>query len=90
MENHLSDLIDKIVVLDLDAPQAYVGVLKAVLPQWFILEQVAIYDSHSANVGYEQFLVELRQHHHLPSRDKVYVNAHRVIGITPLDSVILP
>ncbi|RMD74305.1 MAG: hypothetical protein D6820_16945 [Lentisphaerae bacterium] len=90
MENHLSDLIDKIVVLDLDAPQAYVGVLKAILPQWIILEQVIIYDPHSVQIGYEQFLVELRQHHQLPSRDKVYVNTHRVIGITPLDAVMLP
>lgn len=87
-ESLLSQFQGQCVVLDVDAPFVYVGMLVESREGYLLLEDADAHDLRDTATTREKYVVDCAEHGVRPNRKQVYVDRRRVIGISRLEDVI--
>ena len=84
----LKTLIGESVVLYTAGPIVYLGTLLEVRPDGFWLGDADLRDGTEGHVTKERYICECRERGVRPNRKRIFVFAHAVISISPLNAVI--
>ncbi len=85
----LEDLVGEEVILDVAAPMAYVGSLRAVGKQVLVLENADVHFCEDSESTMEVYLLETRKNAVRPNRAVVHVLRDKVVSVSRLEDVIL-
>lgn len=87
-EESLDTLIGQPVVLDTAGSIVYLGTLLEVRPEGFWLGDADLRDGTEGHVTKERYICECRERGVRPNRQRIFVFAHAVISMSPLNAVI--
>jgi hypothetical protein len=76
------------VVLDTDSSFVYLGTLKAVYDDFFLLENVDVHDKRESAVTKEVYIMDAKKYGIRPNRKSVWVRRDAVLSVSHLDDVI--
>ncbi|MBI2193207.1 MAG: hypothetical protein HYU36_14600 [Planctomycetes bacterium] len=89
IQDSVSTLLGKAVVLDTRTPFIYIGVLQGVDEFLFILEGADVHDMTASTTPKELYILEARRFGIQRSRHRVFVRADQVVSFSLLEEVIL-
>ena len=84
----LHALIGKKVVLDTAGPLTYLGTLREIHGDGFLLSDADIRDRNEGHVSKEEYICEARRSGIQANRKSVFVLAHAVLSASPLNEVV--
>ncbi len=84
----LAELQSRVVVIDVEAPYVYIGMLAELDTQHLVLENADVHDLRDAATTRELYVLETRLHGVRANRQKVLVRRDQVLSISALDDVI--
>lgn len=86
--DHLQQLIQQQVVLDLQSMYVCVGTLIDVDHRYLILTDADLHDLRDTTTTRERYIIDSTIHGIRANREKVLINRAEVVGISRLDDVI--
>lgn len=84
----LNDYLDKVVVLDTDSRWLYIGILKAIEKDCYLIEDVDAHDLNETTTSRDDYLIGVRTHGLVINRKMVKVRKEKVIGISTLENIL--
>ena len=84
----LKDCLNKTVVLDTDSRWLYIGTLKAIEEDGYIIEDVDAHDLEETTTSRQNYLIGAKTHGLIVNRKRVRVCKERVIGISTLEDIL--
>jgi hypothetical protein len=88
MVEDLQELLNRNVVLDTAGPILYIGILMAITPGGFWLEQADVHDCRDGHASKDAYLIEAKLSGVTKNRRRVFVMASTVISGSALDDVV--
>ena len=84
----LKDYLNKIVVLDTDSRWLYIGILKAIEEDCYVIEDVDAHDLKETTTSRQNYLIEAKTHGLIVNCKIVRVCKEKVIGISRLEDIL--
>jgi ferredoxin-fold anticodon binding domain-containing protein len=88
VQHIVEHLVGKEIVIDVDSPFVYVGVLESVTTASLILTNADVHDLRDSTTSREIYIRDARVHGIQPNREAVIVRQERVLSVSLLKDVI--
>jgi hypothetical protein len=85
----LLDLVERVVVVDTEGTNIFIGTLARVAGDCLVLEDADVHDCQEGYSGKELYIINARTVGFTPNREKVYVPINKIIAISALDDIII-
>ena len=85
----MRDFIGKTVVIDVDSPYVFAGVLEAIGEKSLTLSDADAHDLRDSNTPRERYVLDTREHGVRANRKRVDVSLSQVVSVSLLDDVIV-
>ena len=84
----LKDYLNKVVVLDTDSHWLYIGTLKTVEKDCYLMENVDAHDLRETTTNRQNYLIGVKAHGLVINRKMVKVSKEKVVGISKLEDIL--
>ncbi|MBA7570481.1 hypothetical protein ES708_12233 [subsurface metagenome] len=84
----LKEYLNKAVVLDMDSHWFYIGTLKAIEEDCYLMENVDAHDLRETTTSRDNYLIGVKTHGLVINRKVVKVRKEKVIGISKLEDIL--
>ena len=83
-----SDLLGRILVLDLASPYVILGTLTGVTPGFLTFDDADVHDLRDSKTTRELYVLESRRHGIRCNRKRVSVSLREIVSVSRLDDVV--
>ncbi len=84
----LKEYLNKAVVLDTDSHWLYIGTLKAIEKDCYLMENVDAHDLRETTTSRDNYLIGVKTHGLVINRKMVKVCKEKVMGISELENIL--
>ena len=84
----LKDYLDKVVVLDTDSHWLYIGTLRALEENSYLMEKVDAHDLRETTTSRVNYLIGVKTHGLVINRKIVRVCKDKVVALTKLEDIL--
>ncbi len=84
----LKEYFNKVIVLDTDSHWLYIGTLKAIEKDCYLMENVDAHDLRETITSRDNYLIGAKTHGLVINRKVVKVRKEKVIGISELEDIL--
>ena len=84
----LKNYLNKVIVLDTDSRWLYIGTLKAIEEDCYLIEDVDAHDLKETTTSRQNYLIGVKTHGLVFNRKMVRVCKEKVIGISMLEEIL--
>ena len=86
----LSQYLNELIVVDTETHLTYIGHLVEFKEKSLLLNDVTIFDITHSRIPLDQYLVECAAIGQSPTRKSIWINADKVVSISPIKDIIIP